>query len=106
MPLQPLLHDLLVATMAPTQAWSAPDGQVRPSGAQGFYDGDVRVLSRAELTVGGAEPETIGAGPAGPGAVEVVALLRTVDGPGADPTVRLRRLRTVVPGGVQERLAV
>ena len=24
MDLQPLLHDLLVATMAPTQAWSAP----------------------------------------------------------------------------------
>lgn len=106
MPLQPLLHDLLVATMAPTQAWSGRDGQVRPAGAQGFYDGDVRVLSRAELTVAGAEPEAISAGPAGPGAVEVVALLRGVDGPGADPTVRLRRRRTVVPGGVEERLAV
>jgi glycogen debranching enzyme len=106
MPLQPLLHDLLVATMAPTQAWSGRDGQVRPTGAQGFYDGDVRVLSRAELTVAGTEPEAISAGPAGPGVVEVVALLRTVDGPGADPTVRLRRRRTVVPGGVEERLAV
>ncbi|EYR65129.1 hypothetical protein N866_13215 [Actinotalea ferrariae CF5-4] len=106
MPLQPLLHDLLVATMAPTQAWSGADGQVRAAGAQGFYDGDVRVLSRAVLTVDGAEPEAIGAGPAGPGVVEAVSLLRTVDGPGADPTVRLRRRRTVVPGGVEERLAV
>ncbi|WP_341360739.1 glycogen debranching N-terminal domain-containing protein [Georgenia sp. M64] len=106
MTLQPLLHDLLVATMAPAQAWSAPDGQVRPAGAQGFYEGDVRVLSRAEVMVAGAEPETISAGPAGPGAVEVIALLRAVDGPGADPTVRLRRRREVSPGQVVEHLEV
>ncbi|MDT0164370.1 glycogen debranching N-terminal domain-containing protein [Actinotalea sp. AC32] len=108
MELQPLLHDLLVATSAPTQAWSSPDGQVRASGAQGLYEGDVRVLSRAELLVDGVPPETVAAGPVGAGAdtVEVVALLRTVDEPGADPTVRLRRTRTVRPGVVVERVTL
>ncbi len=67
MKLQPLLHDLLVATMAPTQAWSAPDGQIRATGAQGVYHGDTRVLSRAVVTVAGEEPEVVAAGPTGPG---------------------------------------
>ena len=104
MKLQPLLHDLLVATMAPTQAWSAPDGQVRETGAHGCYHGDVRILSRAVVTADGLEPETIASGPCGPGAVEMVALLRGADGPGADPTAQLRRVRRVRPGVVHERL--
>ncbi|NMR19404.1 glycogen debranching N-terminal domain-containing protein [Cellulomonas fimi] len=104
MELQPFLHDLLVATMAPTQAWSAPDGQVRPGGAQGWYHGDVRVLSQALLTVDGREPDAIAGGPAGPGAVEVVALLRGLAEDGADPRIELRRTREVRPGQVREQL--
>jgi len=104
MELQPLLHDLLAATIAPSQAWSGLDGQVRAHGAQGFYQADVRVLSQALVTVGGREPEVIAAGPAGPGVVEVIGLLRGVDEAGADPTVRLRRTRTVTPGMVRETL--
>ncbi|MGV8965190.1 MAG: glycogen debranching N-terminal domain-containing protein [Cellulomonas sp.] len=104
MELQPLLHDLLVATMAPTQAWSALDGQVRTAGAQGFFHGDVRVLSRAVVTADGLEPEAIAAAPGGPGVVEVVALLRGADEPGPDPTVQLLRRREVHPGVVRERL--
>jgi glycogen debranching enzyme len=101
-----LLHELLSATMAPTQAWSAPDGQMRFQGAQGVYHGDVRVLSEAVLSVEGYEPETISAGPAGPGTVEVIALVRAVDDPGADPTLRVRRTRRVVPGSMRETLEV
>jgi glycogen debranching enzyme len=104
MNLQPLLHDLLPAAMAPTQAWSGPDGQLRSHGAQGVYHGDVRVLSQAVLLVDGLEPEVIAAGPAGPGVVEVIALVRGVDEPGADPTVRLRRTRRVTPGSTRETL--
>src|SRR5665811_2428718 len=98
MELQPLLHDLLVATMAPTQAWSATDGQVRETGAHGYYHGDVRILSRAVVTADGLEPEAIASGPSGPGAVEVVALLRGVDEPGADPVsyTHLRAHETVL----------
>ena len=104
MHLQPMLHDLLVATMAPTQAWSAADGQIRARGAQGCYHADVRFLSRAEVSVGGREPEAIASGSSGTGSVEVVALLRTVDSPGADPTVQLHRIREVRPGSVHEVL--
>lgn len=113
MDLQPLLHDLLVAVAAPTQAWSGRDGQIRATGAQGCYDADVRVLSTAVLRVGGHEPEAIAAGRVAPDTlgelsdgVEVVALVRPADDPGADPTLRLRRTREVSPGRVTERLVL
>ncbi|GAA1735256.1 glycogen debranching N-terminal domain-containing protein [Isoptericola hypogeus] len=102
--LQPLLHDLLVTLRAPSQVWCAPDGQVRPSGAQGAYHADVRVLSAALVRVDGAEPEPIGAGRVTGGALEATSLLRMIDGPGPDPTAMLRRRRTVAPGEVTEEL--
>lgn len=105
MELQPLLHDLLAAVHAPTQAWSAQDGQIR-DGAQGVLHGDVRVLSGAVLTVDGREPEAIGGAPDGLGRVRVTTLTRGVDGPGADPTARLDRVRTVRPGTVTEDLTL
>lgn len=101
---QPFLHDLVVALAAPTQVWCGPDGQVRAQGAQGAYHGDVRVLSAAVLTIGGAEPEPLGAAPDGSGCVTTVALARAVDGPGADPTTRVDRRRQVTPGGFEERV--
>lgn len=104
MDLQPFLHDLLAAVQAPTQAWSARDGQVRPEGAQGFYHGDVRVLSSAVVTVGGAEPEAIQAAPSRRQEVHVVAAVRVVDEPDSDPTARLDRVRAVRPGRVDEVL--
>lgn len=104
MDLQPFLHELLAAVQAPTQAWSARDGQVRGLGAEGFYHGDVRVLSQALLTVSGAEPEVIRAAPSGRQEVHVVAAVRGIDGPGADPTTRLDRIRTARPEGIDEVL--
>ncbi|RMI04900.1 glycogen debranching N-terminal domain-containing protein, partial [Cellulomonas triticagri] len=86
MELQPLLHDLLVAVHAPTQAWSGEDGQVALAdgrGAQGVYHGDVRVLRGAHLTVDGAAPEAVASGADGPGRARAVLLARGVDGPGA-----------------------
>ncbi len=106
MDLQPFLNTLLGAVSAPGQAWSGRDGQIRPEGAQGCYDGDVRILSCATLTVGGAEPEVLAGGPAGPGAVSVLSATRAVDTPGADPTVRVRRTRTVRPSEVGEELVL
>lgn len=104
MDLQPFLHLLLAAVQAPSQAWSARDGQVRGAGAEGFYHGDVRVLSQAVLTVSGAEPEAIQAAPSGRQEVHVVAAVRGIDGPGADPTTRLDRIRTARPEGIDEVL--
>lgn len=106
MDVQPLLHDLLAAVHAPTQAWSGADGQIRAQGAQGIHHADVRVLAAARVHVGGEEPETVAAAPDGPGRVRVVAVTRAIDGPGADPTARLDRLRTVRPGRVDEELVL
>ncbi|WP_420112478.1 glycogen debranching N-terminal domain-containing protein [Pseudactinotalea sp.] len=104
---QPLLHDRLVCVAAPTQAWSGPDGQIRPdAGIDGVYHADVRVLSTAVLTVAGVEPEPIAASASGPGGVLVTALARDVDEAGADPTVRLDRVREVTAGRFAERLTL
>ncbi|MBE1877291.1 glycogen debranching N-terminal domain-containing protein [Myceligenerans pegani] len=101
---QPFLHDLLVTLQAPSQVWSAGDGQVHPNGAQGVYHADVRALSSAVVRVNGVLPESVSAGRTGPGELEAVGLLRMIDTPGADPTVILCRRRTVRPGHVAERL--
>ncbi len=106
MGLQPLLHDLLCATSAPTQAWSGADGQIRAHGAQGIFHGDRRLLSTALLTVGGLEPECIAAGASVPGAVEVLSLIRSVEGPTPDPALRLRRSRATRPGTVEETIVL
>ena len=105
-PRQPHLHDLTVTASAPSQVWAGPDGQVRRHGLQGVYHADVRVLAEAVVTVDGELPEAISAGPAGPGKAEAVAVLRSIDGPGADPTTMLRRHRTVGNGVVREELTV
>ncbi|CAL8969202.1 hypothetical protein CELL_00453 [Cellulomonas sp. T2.31MG-18] len=106
--LQPFLHDLELVFRAPTQAWSAPDGQLRPSApgratVQGVLHSDVRVLSEAVLTVDGVEAEPAGTVRDG-GSVTFVGLPRHVDQPGADPTVRLLRTRGAEPGSVSETL--
>lgn len=106
MDLQPFLNTLLGAVSAPGQAWSGRDGQIRPGGVQGCYDQDVRVLSCATLTIGGAEPEVLAAGSVATGVVGVLSAARAVDGPGADPTVRVRRTRAVRPGEVSEELVL
>lgn len=56
---QPYMHNLSGVFSAPIQAWSDAHGQVRSSGAQGFYCGDDRVLSHAVLTVNGREPDWV-----------------------------------------------
>jgi len=104
--LQPFLHDLSVTVSAPSQAWAGADGQIRTAGAQGVFHGDSRVLSRAELTVDGAEIEVVASGPVGRATLHVVGLARAVDDPGPDPTVRVCRTRVVRPGEVVESIEV
>jgi glycogen debranching enzyme len=101
-PRQPLLHDLAVALRAPTVCLSAPDGQLRGSGTQGVLCADVRVLARAVVTVDGAEPEPIGHGVTSASTEQFIGILRGVGVPGADPTVWLRRDRTVLAEGLHE----
>ena len=89
----PYLHDLDVTVATPTVCLAGRDGQLRAGGAHGVICGDVRVLDRAVVTVDGVEPQ-----PAGP----EVGVLPGLGDPGRDPTVWLRRARTVAPDGITE----
>ncbi|MEJ3744013.1 glycogen debranching N-terminal domain-containing protein [Actinomycetes bacterium KLBMP 9797] len=104
--LQPLLHDLAPVTAAPTAALGGADGQIRATGVQGVFHADTRVLAQALLRVDGREPEAIGYAPAGPGAARFVSLARWLGDPIPDPTVRIERLRRVVPGGLTEEIRI
>ena len=104
---QPWLHDLVTVLSAPTVVLSEPSGQIRAGGnAEGVLHADVRVLSQAVLTVGGAEPAPIGSGLAGPRSAWFVAVPRALGDDLVDPTVRIERERTVGPGEVTERIRV
>ncbi len=104
---QPWLHDLTLVLAAPTQVWSAADGQVRPGGAQGLLHGDRRLLDRLLLTVDGEEPTPVAQHPAAGGDGHVfVSVPRGLGDPGPDPTVRVTRTRTARPGTVTERVTL
>jgi len=101
---QPWLHELVTVLSAPTVALSDPSGQIRPGGAQGVMHADVRVLSEAVLDVDGAEPAPVSGGLLGARTARFIAVPRALGDDIADPTVRVERERTVLPGEVRERL--
>ncbi|GMA23095.1 amylo-alpha-1,6-glucosidase [Luteimicrobium album] len=101
-PLQPLLHDSVVLLAAPSQAWSADDGDAGTRAIHGFYHSDVRVLDRLALTVGGAGLEAIGHALVDAGTATFTSLARAVDDHTADPRVRVVRRRVVEPGALRE----
>ncbi|MDH2427457.1 glycogen debranching N-terminal domain-containing protein [Sphaerisporangium sp. TRM90804] len=105
-PLQPLLHDLVGAVLAPSSALGGADGQIRAAGAQGLFHADSRALSLAVLRVDGHEPEPIGHALTGPGGARFVSLLRRLGDPGPDPTVRVDRARQVTAGGMAETIEI
>ncbi len=109
-PQQPWLHDLSLTLAAPTQVWSAPDGQVggtaRRSGLEGVLHGDRRVLSLLRLDVDGHEPAPVGTHGVRGDTSTYVAVPRHLGDPGPDPTVRVERRRDVEPGLVRERYTI
>ncbi|ROP26680.1 glycogen debranching N-terminal domain-containing protein [Pseudokineococcus lusitanus] len=104
-PRQPWLHDLVAAVAAPVQLWCGPDGQVRGDGATGGWLGDVRVLSRARLVVGGEEPVPVLVSPVA-GGVLAVGVARGLGDPVPDPTVRVERHLAVTTDGFSERVVL
>jgi glycogen debranching enzyme len=103
---QPWVHDLALVLSAPTQAWSAADGQVRGTGVHGFLHADRRFVRECVVTVDGEEPSPLTAHDAGGDAHVFLAVARSLGDRGADPTVRVERRREVEPGLVRELIAV
>lgn len=105
-PRQPLLHDEVVVLAAPTQAWSGRDGTVGTNPVHGYWTGDQRFVSAVAVEVQGSAVEPVAVVPDGARATVFTGLLRGLDGPGADPDVRLDRRRSAHVSGVEERLTI
>ena len=117
-PRQPFLHDLTSQVAAPTQVWSAADGEIDPRhGGHGILHADVRMLSALQLRLDdGRRPEHIHTDrdhadgtstDTGSDEVRFTYLLRGLSNtPTPDPVLRLDRVRRIRPGEVSERLTV
>lgn len=103
---QPLLHDLAVLAVAPLQAWSGRDGQLRRHGAQGIYCADTRVVDEAVLTINGEEPEFIGESAAQGSEASFVGIVRSLDPGNADPLVTVTRRRIIQAGRITEDILI
>jgi glycogen debranching enzyme len=104
-PLQPWLHDLSLTLAAPTQMWSATDGQVG-GGLEGVHHGERRLLCLLRLEVDGQEPTPVSRHAVRGDTHTFVAVPRHLGDPGPDPTVRVIRRRDVEPGLVRESYTV
>ena len=104
-PRQPWLHDLTIVVHGNATALSASDGDLRPDAGHGLFVDDERLLSRLELTVSGEVPSLV-ASQAGGATAEFFAAARGLGDAGADPTVEIRRLRTLVDGVMHEDITV
>ena len=104
--LQPLLHDAVVTLRAPAQTWSRPDGSMGAGAIDGVYVSDIRVLRGLDLSVGHRPVEHISTLADAADRTRFVALVRVLDGPGADPDVRATLVREVRADGVRHTLTL
>jgi glycogen debranching enzyme len=100
------IHDRTATVSAPAYALSGADGQIQPSGMDGLFVADVRVLSAAVLSLGGTPILPLAQVHEGPGRTRFVGAAVGLGDTGADPTVRVDRLRVVRSDGMQERIRV
>jgi glycogen debranching enzyme len=102
---QPALHALDVCVQAPTVVVSDHSGQIDGAG-HGVLHADVRVLSRAVLSVHGSGLTSVATVPDGPGRSRFVLLARDLGDTGPDPTVRVERHRQATVDGLVERIVL
>lgn len=103
--LQPFLHDAVVTLHAPSLVISRADGQVG-EGADGFYHGDRRALSRLVVAVEDIPLAFVTGGLRGADRAEFRSVLRGLGEVTPDPAVALRRRRSTMAGRFEERLEV
>ena len=106
---QPWLHDLRVAVNGNVTALSAPngdmgavvDGSCSATGAQGVYVDDRRAVSVLTVQLGDESPVPVADASSGERS-DFLSSARQLGNPGADPTVEVRRARTVTVQGITE----
>ncbi|MDH6708500.1 glycogen debranching enzyme [Kitasatospora sp. MAA19] len=103
--LQPFLHDAQLSVAAPSFCASRPDGRIG-GGADGFYHGDRRILSRLEACVAGLPNAPVATTHDEDGQASFVTVLRGLAELTADPAVTLERRRELRPGRLVERYTV
>ncbi|MFI2371676.1 glycogen debranching N-terminal domain-containing protein [Streptomyces sp. NPDC018833] len=99
--LQPFLHDAAVTLHAPSLVISHPDGQLS-GGADGFYHGDRRALSRLTVAAEGIHLAPVHGRPRGADRADFRAILRGLGEVTADPAVALHRSRSTAAGRLEE----
>jgi glycogen debranching enzyme len=112
-PRQPWLHDLRVSVNGNVTALSAPSGDMgaeagehwSASGAQGVYVDDRRAVSVLTVHLGEEAPVPVADASSG-GRSDFFSSARQLGNPGADPTVEVRRRRTVIVQGITEVVEV
>ncbi len=112
-PRQPWLHDLRVAVSGNVTALSAPSGDMgaevggrwSASGAQGVFVDDRRALGVLTVHLGQEAPVPVADASSG-GRSDFFSSARHLGNPGADPTVEVRRRRTVIVQGISEVVEV
>jgi glycogen debranching enzyme len=108
-PCQPWLHDLRVAVDGNVTALSAPSGDMgaqsagrwSASGAQGVFVDDRRALCVLTVHLGQEAPVPVADASSGARS-DFFSCARQLGNPGADPTVEVRRHRTVTVQGITE----
>ena len=109
---QPFLDDQVIVLRAPTQFWSDRSGDAghaadpRAAAIHGLYHGDVRVLHEVMLTADGERPEWLSVARDGASVTTFTGVLRHLDGPGADPRVRIDRTRETQADALIERIVI
>jgi glycogen debranching enzyme len=103
---QPFLHELVTAVRAPAAVLSSRDGQLRPTGAQGWLVADVRHLSELTLTLDGHEPVPLGHRQESAERLVFVAAARHLGDEITEPTVRVERHRQTGSGLLRETVEV
>jgi len=106
---QPWLHELRVSVNGNVTALSAPSGDMgavvggvwAATGAQGVYVDDRRCVSVLAVQLGHESPVPVADASSG-GRSDFLSCARQLGNPGADPTVQVRRARTVTVQGITE----
>ena len=104
-PRQPWLHDLNVIVFGNATALSSRSGDMHDDGAAGLYVDDQRAISHLVVLVGGERPSRVCDAAAGSRA-EFLASARNLGAVTPDPVVEVRRVRSLGPSGLVERVCV